>query len=174
MQIMDSPERYGATTRLIHWSMALLILGMLTTGVFKELVEDSPLEHTLMAYHKSIGIVILGMLLLRLVWRRLNPSAAIGSSVSRIWVRLGHATLYLVMFLMPLSGLLLAWGSGHGIEFFGHPFIAPGARIEWAHELGEGAHEAGQFLLWALIGGHIGAALYHRFVKRDAVMQRML
>lgn len=174
MQIMDSPERYGVTTRFIHWSMALLILGMLTTGVFKELVEHSPLEDGLMAFHKSIGIAILGLLALRLVWRRLSPAATAGSSASRLWARLGHTALYVIMLLMPLSGLMTAWGSGHGVDFFGYPLIAPGARVEWAHELGEDAHEAGQFLLWALIAGHIGAALYHRFVKRDAVMQRML
>lgn len=174
MQLMDTSTRYGVTTRLIHWSMALLILGMLTTGAVRELVEHSPLERELMAYHKSIGMAILALLVLRVIWRRFNQGAAVASGAERIWVKLGHGALYLMMLLMPVSGLLLAWGSGHGASFFGLPVIAPGAKLEWAHELGEEMHEVGQFLLWALIAGHVGAALYHRLFKRDDVMQRML
>jgi len=169
MQIMDSESRYGVPSRLVHWAMAVLVLGMLTSGVVKELVEDSPLEHTLMTYHKSIGIGIVALLVLRLLWRRFNRLSS-----GFLWARIGHFGLYLLMLLMPLSGLLMAWGSGHGAAFFGWTLIATGDKVQWARELGGEMHEVGQFLLWALIAGHVVAALYHRFIRRDKVMERML
>ncbi len=168
MQIMDSEDRYGLPSRLVHWAMAFLILGMLATGIIKEFVEDSPLERTFMAYHKSIGIAVLALLVVRLAWRKLNHAPR-----PLFWARVGHLGLYMLMLLMPVSGLLMAWGSGHGAAFFGQAIIAPGEKVQWARELGNELHEIGQFLLWGLIAGHAGAAIFHRFIKRDPAGQRM-
>lgn len=171
MNWLDSDQRYGAVSRAIHWSMATLLILMLGTEWLADLAGVS--EREAMMLHKSIGLLLLGLLVFRLLWRRVNHGRLEDHAHWKWAARLGHLALYAAMLLIPLSGLLTAAGSGHGVDFFGLPLIAPGAEIEWLEEAAEETHEVLANLLWLLIGGHVVASLAHQFWLRDHTLKRM-
>lgn len=171
MNWLDSEQRYGAVSRAIHWSMATLLILMLGTEWLAELVGMS--EREAMALHKSVGVLLLGLLVFRLLWRRINHGKLEAQAHWKWAARLGHWALYGMMLLIPVSGLLVALGSGHGVEFFGLPLIASGAEIEWLEEAAEETHEVLANLLWLLIAGHVVASLAHQFWLRDHTLKRM-
>lgn len=171
MNWLDSQHRYGAVSRALHWSMATLLILMLGTEWLAELVGMS--EREAMALHKSVGVLLLGLLVARLLWRGVNHGRLEAHAHWQWAARLGHLALYAAMLLIPVSGLLTALGSGHGVEVFGLPLIAPGAEIEWLEEAAEETHEVLANLLWLLIGGHVAASLAHQFWLRDHTLKRM-
>jgi cytochrome b561 len=138
--------------------------------------------------HKSLGITALGLVILRLLWRATHAAPPLPASFAR-WERraaaLGHALLYALMFALPLSGWLhdSAWkdAATHPMQLFGLvPWprigaiaaLAPGLK-EALHTLFGNVHEALSYVLYVLLALHIGAALKHQFVDREAELQRM-
>lgn len=86
----------------------------------------------------------------------------------------GHLLLYLCMVLLPVTGILLMVGGGHGLEILGIELVAKSEQeIRWATVLGEW-HAQWSWLFVALVLGHLGAALYHHFVKHDDTLVRMM
>ncbi|TDR56963.1 cytochrome b561 [Halomonas ventosae] len=171
MNWLDSDHRYGAVSRAIHWSMATLLILMLGTEWLAELVGMS--EREAMALHKSVGLLLLGLLVFRLAWRRVNRGRLEAPEHWKVASRLGHWALYGMMVLIPATGLLAAMGSGHGVEFFGLPLISPGAEIEWLEDATEETHEVTANLLWLLIAGHVVAVLAHQLWLHDRTLKRM-
>lgn len=171
--IDDSNVRYGLVSRFFHWGMALLIVQQF----FKlgDRINDGEhwLGETFGSYHGSIGLLLLGLLLLRLLWaltRRQRPQA---QGATALLARIGHGLLYLCMLLVPLSALALMIGNGYGLRFFGHVLVPRGGEeIEWLATLGS-LHAPLALLLLLLILGHVGAALYHHWVLRDDTLRRM-
>jgi len=170
----DSSHAYGTLSRLLHWSMALLIGWQMLK--FFDRIDDG--EHwvgqTLVPWHVSIGSLLLLLILLRLGWalanRHQRPPQKPGMALA---VHAGHALLYLCMLLMPLSGLAVMLGNGYGLKVFGMQLVARGDGIEWLASLGS-LHVPIAWTLLVLVGGHVGMALLHHFVKRDGVLRRML
>ncbi|MFO7646825.1 cytochrome b [Halomonas campaniensis] len=171
MNWLDSAQRYGAVARALHWSMATLLILMLGTEWLAELVGMG--EREAMTLHKSVGLLLLGLLVIRLLWRRVNRGRLAAHAHWKWAARLGHWALYAAMLLIPASGLLAALGSGHGVEFFGTALIASGAEIEWLEEAAEETHEVLANLLWLLIGVHVLASLAHQFWLHDNTLKRM-
>ncbi|AXY41758.1 cytochrome b/b6 domain-containing protein [Halomonas sp. JS92-SW72] len=172
MNWLDSAQRYGAVSRALHWGMATLLILMLGTEWLAELVGMS--EREAMTLHKSVGLLLLGLLVFRLLWRGVNHGRLESHAHWQWAARLGHLALYAAMLLIPVSGLLAALGSGHGVEFFGTALIAPGPEIEWLEEAAEESHEVLANLLWLLIGVHVLASLAHQFWLRDHTLKRMV
>ena len=171
----DSAQRYGAPTRFLHWGMALLILlQFLQLG---DRINDG--EHwigqTLVPSHISVGALLLALILVRLLWaasqrkRRPLPEGAIAPLV-----KAGHGLLYLSMLGMPLTGLAVMLGNGYGLTVFGVPIIArTGLETPWLASVGS-LHSPLAWLFLLLVLGHIGAALFHHFVKKDDTLRRMV
>lgn len=170
----DSQTRYGVVTKFLHWSMALLFLWQfLKLG---DRINDG--EHwigqTLVPFHGSIGLILLALILVRIVWSLTQLRQRPPHDPATAWlVKAGHFGLYVMMVLMPLSAVMLMLGKGFGLKFFGMQLVARGDKIPWAASLGE-FHSPLAWITLFLILGHIGAALFHRVVKRDDIMQRML
>jgi len=144
---------------------------MLGTEWLAELVGMS--EREAMSLHRSVGLLLLGLLVFRLLWRGVNHGRLEAHAHWKWAARLGHLSLYAAMLLIPASGLLAALGSGHGVEFLGTALIAPGAEIEWLEEAAEETHEVLANLLWLLIGVHVLASLAHQFWLHDNTLKRM-
>ena len=171
----DSAQRYGAITRLLHWGMALLILAQfLKLG---DRINDG--EHwigqTLVPTHVSIGVLSLGLIVLRLLWavvqRRQRP---LPDDSIALLVKAGHGLLYLCMVAMPLTGLAIMLGKGYGLKFCGMQLIArSGEQTPWLISVGN-LHSPLAWLFVLLVLGHIGAALFHHFVKKDDTLRRMV
>lgn len=179
---MDLPQtevmRYGAIAQAFHWLIAALIFVMLGLGYY---MEDLPLDMRkleLYGLHKSIGITIAGLAVLRLLWRFLNPPPPLPTGMKPWERRLAgvvHALLYLMLLVQPLVGFLQSNAVNFPVVLWGvlplPPLIGPD------EPLGEtliGVHAIGGNLLAALVILHVAAALRHHLVLKDDVLRRML
>jgi cytochrome b561 len=127
--------------------------------------------------HKSIGLTILALTVLRVIWLRLAPPPPLDDAIARIQKIAAHAThglLYLVLLAMPLTGYLMSAAKGREISFFwlyNVPLVTP-INEQLAH-FSQELHEAGQWALYALLGLHILSAVLHA-VRRDGMIYRMV
>lgn len=171
----DSQERYSLITRCLHWGMAALVLWQFMK--LGDRIDDG--EHwigqTLVPWHISIGVLLLVLGVLRLLWAlKERPQRPPHTGPRALLVKVGHALLYVVMILLPITGVLLMAGKGYGLTAFGITLIAKSeSEIGWMASLGS-LHSPIALLFVALVIGHIMAALYHHFVERDGTLQRML
>lgn len=177
---------WGPGIRLLHWTMAVLILFQLGLGVWMVRVSDLASRFSLTQLHKSWGTVIFALALVRLGWRAIGPGRPPLPAAMPPWQRhaagISHAALYLLMLVIPLSGWIMASASTtqdllHMQNLvFGRwplpdPFIPGNPRIEAA---AQEVHAAAAVLLGALLLLHVGAALHHQFVSHDGLLTRMI
>jgi cytochrome b561 len=178
MQWRNSHDRYGVIHQFFHWSMALAIIGMLGLGLY---MSDLPLgmdKVKLYGIHKSIGILILCTVVLRLGWRltsRIPPLPQHMKPHERMAAHISHLLLYTLMFAMPLSGWLYSSAAGFPVSVFGlftmPDMVASDKNVrDILHEI----HEYSAFLLIGLITVHISAALLHHFYYKDTILTRMV
>lgn len=163
----------GNLARLVHWLMAAMILGLFALGIALEEFPRGSSRDFAMMLHQSFGLLFVALLLVRLGVR--PAAAATGSAFGRWSARAMHAALYALMFATPLAGLGSQWARGRASDFFGllslpSP-LAPDRAL--AKMLGE-VHETAAVALLVLAGIHALAALWHHFVRRDAVLRNML
>jgi cytochrome b561 len=169
-------DAYTPLAVLLHWTLAVLITGMVALGWYMMEIEDDPGSAWFFNLHKSIGLVVAALVLLRLVWRLGHRPAPLPDSLPS-WqaatARAIHWLLYAAMVAMPLSGLIGALLSKKGIVFFG---TALPRVFEANHDLAEiffEAHSLTAWILVALVSLHVLAGLKHLLIDRDGVFQRM-
>ncbi|HEX5314127.1 MAG TPA: cytochrome b/b6 domain-containing protein [Gammaproteobacteria bacterium] len=176
--LRDSESRWGSLSQFFHWSVAALIFALIALGWLVRLTPLSPGQITLFYWHKSLGMLALALVLVRLGWRAGNRPPPLPGGLPR-WeaplARTTHVALYLLILLMPVSGWLVNSASGIPFKIFWVlplPAIAPvSAGLEHAFEL---LHLASFSALALLLVGHIGAALRHHFLLHNDVFLRML
>jgi len=171
---MNNNRSYNLLSKLFHWVSALIIIGLLAVGMIMEDMEG-PEKFELMGWHKAFGALILLVLVARVINRFTNPVDEVPgiSEKNAKLAKAGHGLLYLCMLVMPISGILMSQSGGHAVDMFG--FVLP-TLVEKSESLGQITHIVHGLtskLLIALILGHIGAALYHHFVLKDATLKRM-
>lgn len=179
IKVRNSTERYGVVARVMHWSIGLLIVAQLVLGFWTfEFMERDAIRSANVALHRALGVVLLIMILARIAWRTYDEPPALPASMSaqeRTGARLGHTLLYILMLAMPILGLLVSDTGGRATDVFGL-FTVPVmvGENEGLHEFFEDAHKLGAYALGLLIIVHFGAAMLHRFIRRDGVAERML
>lgn len=168
---------YTRTAIGLHWLMALLIFVALPMGMVMHELDLSPFKLKLYSWHKWIGVSVFGLAVLRALWAVSHPPPPPPASLppwQRRAARLVHAGLYLLLFLIPLSGWLMSSAKGFQTVYFG---VLPLPDLLTKNEaLGEalaGVHEALNLGLLALLAAHIGAAMKHHLVDHDEVLARM-
>jgi cytochrome b561 len=181
MMMRNTSERWGIISQAFHWLTLLLILGMLLSGfAFADWVSDTATRVEILQWHKSFGILILTLTILRLVWRVINPSPPLPDNMQpyeRVLAKFTHLALYVLLIAMPLIGWLMISTSSRNIPtvvfgLFTLPRIASPDKA--MHEFYEEAHEAVAFIIIAIVAFHAIAALKHHFVIKDNVLRRML
>lgn len=186
MPLPDTPQVpvYRTVARRLHWLMAGLVAIQIVAGLTMvyEGPEDSPIvrfSETLILYdgHKLLGLVLLALVLVRLAYR-ISVGAPVDEPTLEPWQReashLVHSWIYLLLIVIPLLGwagislypAVVLYGS------FSVPAILEPNREASAAVLT--AHRYAAFTLIGLIAVHVGAALFHHFVRRDDVLRRML
>jgi cytochrome b561 len=184
-----SVHRYTRTAVFLHWLIAALIATnvCLALSIEFDLVSDERVRPVIDT-HKSIGITVLGLFILRLLWRFAHPPPPLPAGYAR-WERrtsaVVHGLLYALMLLLPISGWLhdSAWkgAATHPMYLYGLVpwprigFIAsvePAAR-ESLHTLLGNVHTAFGYALYVLVALHIGAALKHQWFDGERELQRM-
>lgn len=169
---------WGAAAKFLHWLVAALIFTQFALGWLAVGWRLSPTKLDLFAWHKSTGMLILALVLVRLLWRLASPTPALPAEVppwERTAARASHALLYLAMIGMPLSGWIISSASGVPFRILWRiPLPAIVAPDKHVADLAALAHFSLWTVLVALLVLHIGAALRHHFVKRNNVLIRML
>jgi len=173
--------KYALTSRILHWVMALLIIFLLGLGIYMSDFLDKDSSNRLDIYnlHKSLGVLVLILLFLRIVNRLLTRRPPLPFAISALEKKLakfGHFALYFLMFTTPFSGYLMSSFAGYPVHFFSIElpnFFSP--NFEIAGFFAE-AHEVSAFSLLGLIIIHILAAIRHRFFDKPGndVLNRMM
>jgi cytochrome b561 len=177
MQLKNTLTRYGALAQLFHWVIVVLVITQFVLALRAEGL--SPIKKIgVLATHKSIGITILMLAVLRLAWRLFNQVPPQPRGIPR-WQELAahvsHFLLYALLFITPVLGWLMSSARAFSVSWFGlftlPDFIEPNKA---AFERLKDWHEAMAFTLAAIALIHLAAALKHHFYDRDDVLRRML
>jgi len=174
----NSADSWGATARGFHWLIAALVLAQFVIGSIAEDMKLTPAKLDLFVWHKSIGVTVLLLAVLRLAWRLANPPPALPAATppwERKFAAAAHWVLYLLLFAVPLSGWWVSDASR--VPFKGFFFLPMPDFIATDRALQEGAaevHEVLTMTLLIVVLGHVAAALRHHFLLRDDVLRRML
>ena len=172
---MNQSAHFNLTARILHWTMALMILSMLFVGI--GMVASISLRPTLVSLHRPLGIAILLLVIVRL-WNRLrHPPPPLPADLPPIQVfaaKASHWLLYGLMFAMPLIGWSMLSAGGYPVTMFNSfalPPIAPHDATVYA--VLRTAHTWLALLLFATVLMHLSAALFHAWVRRDGVFESM-
>lgn len=171
-------EHYSWQARLLHWLVALLIIGMLGLGFFLEdIPRNTPERAFYVNLHKSFGVLVFALVLVRWLWRITHRSPPLPAHLpwwevlAATWT---HKLLYLCMFLQPLSGYLGSSFNKYGVKFFGIPLPQWGWEDKALRSIFVEIHGGVAIVLLLLICLHVLAALKHLLLDKDQVFQRML
>lgn len=178
MQIKNDLSRYGAVAQLFHWAIVALVITQFVLASKAHALPLGAAKVTTLAQHKSVGITILGLALLRLLWRLLNPAPAAPQTSprwQRVAARVSHFLLYALLLIIPVLGWFMSSARNFPVSWFGlftlPDFIEPSKpAYEFFHE----AHETLAKTLFVVALLHAAAALKHHFIDRDNVLRRML
>lgn len=176
----NTAERYGWVAILLHWLMAALIAGQFTLGMVMTRTESPRLAFERIQLHKSIGLSLLALAVLRILWRLANrPPRLTGlSPVESVAARSVHALLYTALFLLPFTGWALV--SASVLEVPTMPFnlfVVPHLPLEVSEASEDFWAALHRWIGWATVGLvalHVLAALRHHFWIRDDILLRML
>jgi cytochrome b561 len=171
-----SATRFPLALRLLHWLMAICILAMLFIGVGM-VSTVSELRTWLIDLHKPLGILILCLAAIRACIRLTRPAPALPSDLpplQRLAAHLSHLMLYALMFALPLVGWAMLSAGGYPVQLFGALQLPPITPIDGPlFAFLRQTHTVLAMALFAIILAHLGAALFHAWVRRDSVWQTM-
>jgi len=175
-------NKYSLPAVLLHWLLAMGLVGLFTVGLFMADLPVSPLRLKLFNWHKWAGICVLTLSVLRLVWRLTHQPPSLPDEIQQhmpAWQQYAHMTtqylMYALFFIVPLVGWAYSSAAGYPVVVFGvlplPDFVTTDKALA---ELIKPWHEISAFALAGLVGLHVAAALKHQFVDKHALLQRML
>ncbi len=172
-----SPHYAGATIAL-HWLSAVAVLIAFSVAWTRAAIDDSAPRALLMNIHQGAGLLVMALLMARIVTRTLTPAPVADPPLPpllRMAAFGGHIALYGLLLAMPLLGWALTNAHGHDVHFPGLPaFPALVATDTDLADTLEEWHVGTAWVMGAMIVAHVGAALFHHFVRRDHVLTSML
>lgn len=176
-----SVQKYALSSRILHWTMAAVIIFLLGLGIYMAefLNKESPNRMEIYNLHKSLGVLVLLLVAVRIINRFIKKAPALPKNmvkIEKIASHIVHAALYILMILVPLSGYLMSNSFGYPVHFFTFemPFLI-GTNFEIGKIFAE-THEISAYTLLALIALHFLGALKHRFFDKpeNDVLKRMV
>lgn len=178
LHLRNTPDRYGLVAQALHWLIVALVI---TQFVLGGMAADLPMgmeRLQLLGRHKSIGMTVFMLMLLRLVWRLYSPPPPLPAhmpSLQRRLARVNHGLFYAVLLIMPIVGWIASSASNLSVSWFGlfvwPDLVGPDKGLA---KTAKDVHSALAGLLAALIALHVAAALRHHWLLRDGVLLRML
>lgn len=173
---LDSPVRYGLTTRLLHWSIALLFAWQFAGMLIKITVGRHPVTAFLVPTHKPIGTLLMLLIAARALWafsqwrrRPGHPRTLVGRAATA-----GHAVLYALMIYVPAVALLREYGGTRAFAPWGIPVFSERAQeIGWMLTLANASHALLAWILLGLIAGHVAMVAVHQWWWRDDTLKKM-
>jgi cytochrome b561 len=173
-----SSARYGRVAAWLHWSIAVLLLAEIAFGLLLDEIapRGTPARAGVINLHKSFGIVLGVLIVVRIVWRLGHappPWPATMSARRQRAANLGHVALYVCMVVAPLAGYLGSNFSKYGVRFFGVALAPWGPDSPATYSFLVGLHDLSSYLLLALVVGHVAMALRHALIERDGLFARI-
>lgn len=178
MALLNTRQKWGAVSQTFHWLTALAIFAMFGLGWIMADMAFSPQKFKLYSWHKSLGIVILAFVAVRLMWRLVNVTPVLPvhmHKLEKLAAHGAHVALYICMLGMPLSGWLMSSAAGLTVNVFGFFEIPDLVAVDAS--VASTFKRLHYWLSWGfvtMIALHVSAALYHHFVHRDNVLASML
>jgi cytochrome b561 len=177
MQVRNTTARWGSVAQTLHWLIVALIITQVGLALAASQLHGMP-KLAMLARHKSVGITILMLAVVRLLWRLVNPKPPLPLTLKpyeRFLANFTHAALYVIIFAMPLSGWIMSSARGFPVSWFGL-FQLPDlvAKNRPLYEAMLNTHGALALALAVLATLHVLGALKHHFVLKDTVLRRML
>ncbi|MDZ7841948.1 MAG: cytochrome b [Gammaproteobacteria bacterium] len=179
MLIRNTGDRYGLVSKALHWTLAVLMLGLVWLGwVLVGMGYYDRWYYTVETAHASFGMLVLALAAFKLVWMLYSPAPGPQPEL-RAWERgtskLVHWLLLLSMFLIPVTGYLTSTSSGGTVamfDWFEIPAVVPvsDALRDWVIDV----HYYAAYAVLVLVILHAGAALKHQFIDRHGTLKRML
>jgi cytochrome b561 len=175
--LKNTAYTYGAVAKAFHWILFLMLTFSIIAGNFLASMPKGPEKLQAAGLHKSFGVILLTLILLRFVWRLINETPKLPDGTTAIQAMLAkgmHWALYILMFAQPLSGILMTQSAGFPVSFFGL-FEFP-VLLDKSPEFAEffrAMHGTVWILLVLASIGHAGAAIHHHFFKKDNVLKQM-
>lgn len=177
MTLRNTTQSWGSVSKALHWIIVLLIINQ---WVIVERAEQMKLSARIgaLGWHKSLGMTILALAVVRLVWRWANPVPSLVNetrSWERVLARISHVLLYGLIFALPLSGWMMSSAKNVPVSWFRQfqfpDLVGPNKALgEWLHDL----HFLLFYSLVAVALLHAAGALKHHFIDRNDVLRRML
>jgi cytochrome b561 len=182
MTLQNTAKRYGSITKFFHWTIFILFvvqftIGFMIMGVATGEAFDSSLLKQI-EFHKSLGLLILMIVILRIIWRRISTLPDWAETLTENERNRSHwieRLLYFVMIFKPLSGITLAMTDGQSITFFGL-FTIPSltGQSEVLSIISLIVHILTGLTFFVVWFAHVGMVLKHQFGNRDWLLNRML
>lgn len=181
MRWRNSSANWGAIAKTFHWLIAIAILVNIGLGLWASGLPVSPRKVEAFYLHKSVGLTVLWLAMLRLMWRLTNPAPRLPLGMA-LWERMlaqtSHFLLYLLMLVMPLSGWVIHSASNFPLDLYGVirvPDLVPETMDEGAiQDTAQVVHYWLFITICALLVLHVAGALKHHFVNGDHVLRRMM
>jgi cytochrome b561 len=178
MSIRNTPTRWGHIAQFLHWLIVILIIIQVVLASIAEDLPIGPKKIEVYAWHKSVGITILCLAVLRLLWRRANPTPELPSTLKpyeRVLAKVTHVGLYVLLFAQPLTGWMMTSARGFPVSWFGFlqlPDFVP--KNQALYNAMKETHDTLALALYVIVFLHVAAALKHHFFLKDDVLRRML
>ncbi|MEM5496346.1 cytochrome b [Paraglaciecola mesophila] len=175
--LKNSFQQYGWLSIAIHWLSAAVVIGMFAAGWWMvELSYYSPWYKDAPHYHKSVGILLMCLTVVRIIWKVSQETPKpLGKALEILAARATHALLYILIITLFVSGYLISTADNRGIDVFNWFSVAPiGKLFTNQEDLSGIVHEYVAYTLIALASLHGLAALKHHFINNDNTLVRML
>ncbi|MCX7310902.1 MAG: cytochrome b [Hyphomicrobiales bacterium] len=169
---------YTLTARVLHWVIAALVLALIPVGIAIANVDFGPWQNTLYDLHRSTGTLVLLLMVVRLCWRLTHPAPPLPQdlqALQRFAAHATHFTLYGLVIAQTIVGWIATSAYRAPIRVFWLFNLPPIWREDRVFsETMFGAHKLIGITLACMLGAHIGAALYHHFIRKDQILMRMV
>ncbi len=177
--LKNTAEEYGTISKFFHWLISPIVLILLAVGATLTYIPNTSTKYTIITIHKSFGLLVLALVILRFAWRLSERMPERPSHVPKFQyflARVGHALLYFLLIAMPITGWTMSTAAGYIPNVFGL-FHLPMPFIPSSKPLAQTANFMHYLFAWALfimIIMHTSAALFHHFYYKDNILRRML
>ena len=168
----NESNRYGKVSRMLHWTIAILFISLIPMGIFASMIpEDTEYRNAYYVVHKTIGVAVFLLVIVRLIWNRLSRRPSLDSALTSREEKLAHRahnTLYFMMLAIPITGFMMT--SYHGYEtYFFFWEMQPLWEQSEIYQVWGGFHKyLLPYLLYIVLGAHILGALKHQFIDKHA------
>ena len=178
MSVRNSTRSWGSLSKALHWIIVLLIINQWVIGMRADALPLGMAKLQALAWHKSFGITILGLAVVRLVWRWMNPVPDLAAETKpweRVLAKISHLLLYALIFALPLTGWLMSSAKNYPVSWFKlfqlPDLVSPNEAL---FQQMRSLHHSLFAVLVAVAALHVAGALKHHFIDRNDVLRRML